>query len=174
MPSNAKIELKNRYLSLLEGHSDFLLTRYQGATVEVLSELRASLREFGLRYHVVKNRILLKAFEDFYGKEISLDYSVLVEPIGVIFPGDVLLATTKKIDQISKKHEMLSVFGGVLEGRYFSETEVDFVLSLPTREEAFATIGASLNSPAIKIAGIMQNIVASLARGITSVGDKEE
>ena len=46
------------------------------------------------------------------------------------------------------------------------------IASLPSKDELLGIIGRGLNAPAQKIATGMNEIIASLARGIKAIGEK--
>jgi large subunit ribosomal protein L10 len=59
-----------------------------------------------------------------------------------------------------------------MDGQYLKASEVKAIETLPSREELLTVIGRGLNTPATKIAVGMKEVIASLARGIKAVGEK--
>ena len=61
---------------------------------------------------------------------------------------------------------------GVMESSFYDVKAVESLANLPSKEQLLATIAAGLNSPATKIAIGIKEVMASLARAIKAVGEK--
>lgn len=171
MPAAEKIELKEAYAQILEDKPNFILTRYSGLDVGQMTDLRAKLREKGVEYRVVKNNVFRLAVLD-RGEVKGMPENPFTGPIGVAFAGDDLPIAAKVLKDYAKDEEKFSLVAGVMEAHFYDESKVGTLASLPTREELLAKLAASLNGPATEMAGLLNNIMASLARAIKAVGEK--
>lgn len=172
MPSLKNKELIEKYNGYLQESSNFLMARYSGLSVSEITNLRAKLHEQGLKFTVIKNNIFklaLQAREDL--EDFPYD-STLQGPIGVVFAGEDVPAAAKTLKDYSKENEKFQIMSGVMESKFYDEKGVEALAGLPSKEELLATLAASLNSPATKMAGVMNNIMGSLARAIKAVGEK--
>ena len=172
MPSNKKIELKEQYSELLSENPDFIMTRFSGLNVEKMTELRRQLGEKNAPYRVIKNNIFKIALEerkDIQGFPVD---ETFVGPLGVVFIKEDVPSVAKVLKKFAEDNEAMSLVSGVMESNYYDAKGVAAIASLPSREESLATLASALNSPARNIAGLMNQIMSSLARAIQAVGDK--
>ncbi|MBS0618605.1 MAG: 50S ribosomal protein L10 [Spirochaetes bacterium] len=172
MPSLEKDTLKNEYAAILKERPNFIVTHYQGLDVVAISSLRKKLREAGAKYTVVKNNVFSIALkESGVAKDFPYD-STLKGPNAIAFVNSDVPAVAKVLRDFSKDNEKLRVTAGVMDSAFFDAKAVRAIADLPSREQILAQLAAMLNSPATKIAGTLNNIMASLARGINSVAKK--
>ncbi|MBN8222672.1 MAG: 50S ribosomal protein L10 [Spirochaetes bacterium] len=172
MPSAEKTTLKEEYSAVLKNHPNFIVTQYQGLDVVAISNLRKKLREAGAKYTVVKNNVFSLALkESGVAKDFPYD-STLKGPNAIAFTGADVPAVAKVLRDFAKENEKLVLTAGVMESTYFDAKGVKAIADLPSKEQILAQLAAMLNSPATKIAGTLNNVIASLARGIKSVAEK--
>lgn len=172
MPAAEKTHLKDEYAALLKSHPNFIITQYQGLNVAEISALRKKLREAGGAYTVVKNNVFSIALkESGVAKDFPYD-STLKGPNAIAFASDDVPAVAKVLRDFSKDNEKLKITAAVMESTYYDAKGVATIADLPSREQVLAQLAAMLNAPATKIAGTLNNIIASLARGIKSVAEK--
>ncbi|MFZ5627810.1 MAG: 50S ribosomal protein L10 [Spirochaetota bacterium] len=172
MPSAEKTELKDEYASILKSKPNFIVTQYQGLDVAQISTLRKKLREAGGSYTVVKNNVFSLALKE-SGVVQDFPYdSTLKGPNAIAFASDDVPAVAKVLRDFGKENDKLKITAAVMESTYYDAKGVATIADLPSREQVLAQLAAMLNSPATKIAGTLNNIIASLARGIRSVAEK--
>lgn len=172
MPSALKTSLKDEYAGVLKAHPNFIVTQYQGLDVAAITGLRKKLREAGASYTVVKNNVFSIALkESGIAKEFPYD-STLKGPNAIVFTNGDLPGAAKVVRDFAKDNAKLTICAGVMESIYFDAAGVKAIADLPSKDQILAQLAAMLNSPATKIAGTLNNIMASLARGIKSVAEK--
>lgn len=172
MPSADKTTLKDEYAAALKNAPNFIVTQYQGLDVVAISALRKKLREAGAKYTVVKNNVFSIALkESGVAKDFPYD-STLKGPNAIAFAGQDVPAVAKVLRDFAKDNDKLILTAGVMESTYFDAKGVKAIADLPSKEQILAQIAAMLNSPATKIAGTLNNVIASLARGIKSVAEQ--
>lgn len=170
MPSVKKQELKESYNNILEEYPDFILTRYSGLDVEHVTDLRRKLTEKNVSYKVIKNNIFLLSLKEKSGvKDFPEE---LKGPLAVAFTKENLPSVAKVLKDYSKENEHLQIVSGVMEDNYYDAKGVEAIASLPPKEESLAKFAAALNGPTTQIAGLMNQIMSSLARAIQAVGEK--
>jgi len=172
MPSAEKIALKSTYDALLKERSDFILTRYSGLDVAQLTSLRKKLSDKGVKYTVVKNNVFRVSLESSgLVKDFPYD-STLKGPLAIAFVKSDLPVVAKVLKDFSKENEKFQITAGVMEAAYYDKNGVSAIAELPSKEQILAQIAAMVNSPATKIAGVLNNVMASLARGIRAAAEK--
>ncbi|RME88576.1 MAG: 50S ribosomal protein L10, partial [Candidatus Hydrogenedentota bacterium] len=156
----------------LEEKPDFIMTRYTGLSVADITDLRKKLREHGVEYKVIKNKIFqlsLKEKEKYKDLEVAqnLTGAIAVAMVDKDFP-----AVAKVLKEYGKENEHVSLVGGVMDATYYDAEQVSQMAELPSKEQSLAMLASLLNAPATNIAGMMNQIMSSLARAIKAVGEK--
>lgn len=172
MASAQKTTLREEYAGILKSYPNFIVTQYQGLDVATLTSLRKKLRDAGGKYTVVKNNVFSLALkESGVAKDFPYD-STLKGPNAIAFVKGDVPAVAKVLRDFAKDNEKLVLTAGVMESTFFDAKGVKAIADLPSKEQILAQIASLINAPATRIAGGLSNVMASLARGIKSVAEK--
>ena len=148
-------EQKKQYISDMtnqfEKSEAVIVTHYQGLTMNQLDDLRARMREHGIKFKITNNRITKLALEKTRCKDLSNLFS---GPTAVALSEDAIISA-KILTNISKENENLKILGGIMGSDILDVAGVKNVASLPSLDEARAKIVGILRSPAQKIASIL-------------------
>ena len=128
-----------------------LVTHYQGLTVKQLDDLRAKMREHGIKFQITKNRITKIALENSKCKDLA---NLFTGPTAVAMSNDAI-SSAKILTNFSKDNKNLKILGGIMGKDILDVEGIKNVATLPTLEEARAKIVGILTSPAQKIASIL-------------------
>lgn len=165
-------DLKQR----LEADNNFILVAYSGLSVKAMEDLRKKLREQNSGMKVIKNNLFLRAVNE-SGVHNKPDLPSKTEykgPMAAIFGGENLPSIAKICKEFKKTNESFAIKGGYFSGQVLSSTDVESIAGLPSREEMLAIIARGINTPATQIASGMNQIIASLARAIQAVAEKNQ
>ena len=148
-------EQKNQYISDMtnqfEKSEAVIVTHYQGLTINQLDDLRAKMREHGIKFKITNNRITKLALEKTRCKDLS---NLFTGPTAVALSEDAI-TTAKILTNFSKENENLKILGGIMGADILDVAGVKNVATLPSLDEARAKIVGILRSPAQKIASIL-------------------
>ena len=148
-------EQKKLYISEMtnqfEKSEAVIVTHYQGLTMNQLDDLRAKMREHGIKFKITNNRITKLALEKTRCKELSNLFS---GPTAVALSKDEI-TSAKILTNFSKENENLKILGGIMGSDILDVAGVKNVATLPSLDEARAKIVGILRSPAQKIASIL-------------------
>lgn len=136
-----------------------------GLTMLQADELRKQAKESGVEVFIAKKTILTLAAQA-AGIE-NLDPKDLKGSILTATAQDEVSAA-KIVKDFAKAKQSLTILAGVLEGQGISADEVNKLASLPTKEQLYAHLAATLNAP---ISGFVQVLAGNL-RGLVTVLDK--
>jgi len=131
--------------------SSVFVTHYQGLTVNQIDELRAEMRNHGILFKITKNRITKLALEGSKFKKLE---NLFTGPTAVAFSEDAI-TSAKILTKFAKKNPSLKIIGGIMEDEPLSIEEVEKIATLPTLNEARASIVGILTAPAQKIMSIL-------------------
>jgi len=159
--------------SLNKGFADInllVVTRQSGLTVAEVSDLRRKVRAAGASYKVSKNRLTRLALEGTAFKDIG---SLLTGPTAIAASKDPV-AAAKAVSAYAKDNVKLTIVGGSLNGQTLDADGVKELASLPSLDELRAKLLAILQTPATRIAGVVQAPAGQLARVLSAYGSKDD
>jgi len=174
MPSAVKHEQLSELKSILSERGNFVVTTYSGLNVEQILALRAKVRDSQSSVKVIKNNLFKIALKDspVHSKFADSFESELKGPVAVTFIGGEFTTAAKALVEFAKTNDKVVIKSGVMDGQFLSGNEVKDIATLPSRDELLAIIARGINTPATQIASGMNQIIASLARAIKAVGEK--
>ncbi|QIZ20255.1 50S ribosomal protein L10 [Candidatus Pelagibacter giovannonii] len=148
-------EQKTKYISEMEAqfqnNEAVMVTHYQGLTMSQLDELRAEMREHGIKFTITKNRITKIALEKTKCKELS---NLFTGATAVAFSNDAIISA-RILSKFAKTNESLKLLGGIMGNEVLDQAAVQNVANLPTLDEARANIVGILATPASKLVSIL-------------------
>ena len=148
-------EQKKSYITEMEAqfqnNEAIMVTHYQGLTMSQLDELRAQMREHGIKFTITKNRITKIALEKTKCKELS---SLFTGATAVAFSDDAIMSA-RILSKFAKTNENLKLLGGIMGEEVLDQAAVKNVANLPTLDEARANIVGILATPASKFVSIL-------------------
>ncbi|HEX5936315.1 MAG TPA: 50S ribosomal protein L10 [Actinomycetota bacterium] len=153
MPSTQKIERVAELKEQIEGSAALLLTEYRGLTVSEITELRASLRESGARFAVIKNTLMRRALEDTDASDLG---SLVDGPSAVAFVQEDPVAAAKSVTNAAKRFPTFVLKGGFVEGRLLSADEAKSLADLESREVMLSKLAGMMKSEMSRAAATLQ------------------
>jgi len=165
--AKTKVQKKETVASLASGLKNAksaVFANFQGLTVSEMEELRKSCRENDVDVLVAKKTLVKKAFTDAGLGE--LDTKAFEGGVATFIGKEDEVASAKTLNDFAKKHDVVKIFGGILEGKFIEEAMVKNLASLPSKEELLAKLVGSLNAPVSgfvnALAGNLRNLVGVL------------
>ena len=148
-------EQKKNYIREMETqfqkNDAVLVTHYQGLTMSQLDELRAQMREHGIKFKITKNRITKLAIEKTKCKDLA---NLFTGATAVAFSNDAIISA-RILSKFAKNNENLKLLGGVMGSDVLDQAGLQNVANLPTLDEARAKIVGILATPASKLVSIL-------------------
>jgi len=139
---------------------NLFVAQFQGMTVAQDTELRQKIRGTQSKYRVVKNTLAKKAAE-----------GTAVEGVAKSFDGSTAIAynandpvsLAKALTAYAKANPLFVFKAGIVEGRVINLAEIANVASMPSKEEIIAKLLFLINSPAQRLAIVMNGVARNLA-----------
>jgi large subunit ribosomal protein L10 len=148
-----------------------VLADYKGISVENDTKLRRELREAGVRYSVIKNSILRRAFEKagITGLEDVLAGSsaLAVSESDYTAPAKILskyAASTRGAYKLK---------AGFIDGLAIDAKSVDELARLPSREELVAKVLGGMNAPISGFVHVLNANLTGLVVALNAVAEKK-
>lgn len=148
-----------------------VITEYKGYTVEEITKLRRALQKEGGDYMVTKNTLTKVAIK---GTEYESMADLMKGPIAIAFGYEDQVSPAKIVSNFIKTSKKGEILGAVLDGNLLSADEAKALANLPSKEELYAKMLGSINSPATGITLGINAVMASLTRAMAAVRDQKE
>lgn len=157
----------------LNQSTNFYLADTSELNSEKTSELRRLCYSRNVRLVVVKNTLLQKAMEN-AGKDYNELYDILKGPTSVMF-SDAGNAPAKLIKDFRKKTERPILKGAYIEEAvYIGDDQLDFLISIKSKNELIADLIALLQSPAKNVIGALQSGGQKLSGVLQTLSERSE
>jgi len=141
-----------------------VFANFQGLTVEESQDLRSKCREQGIDVLAAKKTLVKQACDDL--KLEGANPASFQGGVAAFMATEEETSAARVVNTFAKDHDIVEIFGGILEGKYISGDEVKFLANLPTREELLAKVVGSINAPVSgfvnALAGNLRNLVGVL------------
>jgi large subunit ribosomal protein L10 len=134
---------------------------YRGLTVAEMTKLRVAAREAGVYMRVVKNTLARRAIE---GTSFECMKGSLKGPLVLAFSREDPGAAARIVKGFAKEHEKLVTVALSIGGELYPAADIDRLASLPTLEEARASLLRVLNAPLTQLVRTLAEPAAMLAR----------
>ncbi|WRS26147.1 50S ribosomal protein L10 [Oscillospiraceae bacterium MB08-C2-2] len=148
-----------------------ILVDYKGINVADDTKLRKELREAGVEYTVIKNKLLKRALE-------NADFGDLT---GVL-AGTTALAThetdaviaAKILSKFAEnKKNFFNLKAGFVEGKALDSAGVEQLANLPSREELVAQTLRGLNAPISGLVNVLNGNIRGLVVALNQIAEKQ-
>ena len=161
MPTDAKRETVADLADRIKRSTIAIATDFSGLGVNQLTELRRQLREAGVEYRVVKNRLAARAATEAGVERFS---ELLEGATGIVFGYGEPEAAAKAVDQYVKQtRSSLRIRNGIIQGEVLSAAQINAIAVLPTKAELLARLLAQLNAPATGLVHVLTGPIRGLA-----------
>lgn len=147
-----------------------VVTEYKGYSVEEITNLRRNLQKEGGDYTVTKNTLAKIAIK---GTEFEALADLCKGPVAIAFGFEDQVSPAKIVSKFIKDSKKGEILGAVLDGKVLSVEEIKALANLPSKEELYAKMLGSINSPASGIVGSINAVMASLTRAVAAVRDQK-
>jgi large subunit ribosomal protein L10 len=140
--------------------STVILSTFQGITVEQDSKMRREVEAAGGNYQVLKNRVAQHAMEGTPAGDLLKN---LKGTNSIAYTKTDPVALAKILTKVAKDVPAFQFRAGWVEGRVISIQEIKQLAELPSKEELISKVMFMLNSPAQRLATVMNAVPRNLA-----------
>ncbi|WP_346895000.1 50S ribosomal protein L10 [uncultured Roseibium sp.] len=147
-----------------------VVAHYAGLSVAQMTALRASVREAGGSVKVAKNRLVKLALQ---GTELEHISDLFSGPTLIAYSEDPV-AAPKAVANFAKAHEQLVILGGALGSTNLNPEGVKSLATMPSLDELRAKLVGMIQTPATRIAQVVNAPAGQLARVFGAYAKKDE
>jgi large subunit ribosomal protein L10 len=161
MPTEAKEAAVADLAERIKRSTIAIATDFSGLTVNQITLLRKQLRDSGVEYRVVKNRIATIAAEQ---AGVAPFKDILEGSTGVVFGYDDVVTAAKAVsDYVRETRVDLKIRNGVMNGEPLSEQQVSALAALPPRDQLVAKLLGQMNAPITGLVTVLNGPIRGLA-----------
>ncbi len=139
-----------------------VFANFQGLKVSEMEELRAQCREQNITCIATKKTLVKKALSE---NGLDVDTKVYKGGVAAFFGNEDEVAPAQIVAKYAKDHDVITIFGGLLEGVYIDASKVIDLSKLPNKQQLLGQLVGTLNAP---ISGFV-NVLAGNLRGLVTV-----
>lgn len=143
----------------------------RGVNVTDMTALRKLARENQVDLRVVRNTLARRAFT---GTEFECVADALVGPSLFGFSMEDPGAAARIFKDFAKANDKFEVKVLAVGGTQLPASDIDVLAKLPTREQALATLAATLIAPVTKLARTFNEVPAKVTRVVAAVRDQKQ
>ena len=159
----------------LRASDTLIVADYRGLSMPEIDGVRTEVLKHGARFTVVKNTLTKRAAEEAGVPELV---ELLDGPTAIAFVGEGdMVGVAKALSDTARQTKILSVRGGILQGKPMSADQVRDLASLPPadvlRGQVLGAIVAPLNAIAGLINAPLQDFVGLIDARIDQLGGEE-
>jgi large subunit ribosomal protein L10 len=158
--SSEKKEFVQKLKDELDSSSSVIVAHYSGLTVAESQELRSEMRNNGAKFKVTKNRLAKLAIEQTQFKDMT---DLFTGPTAIAYSDDPV-APAKVAVNFDKKYEKFKIIGGGYDGEKINLDKINFLATLPSMDQLRGKIVGLISAPAQKVASLIKEPSAQLAR----------
>ena len=154
---NAKVKMM---ATELEHSTSAIIGSFKGLTASKDFELRKVIREAGGNYHVIKNKLAAKSAE---GTKVEAALQGLKGVSSVAYTSGDPVALAKVLSTWVKDNAEFTFKLGIVDGKVINVSEIQALATLPGKEELFSKLLFLIQSPAQRLATVINATGRNLA-----------
>ena len=156
----SKTEKVKKLAAELEHSTSAIIGTFKGLTASKDFELRKTVRGAGGSYHVVKNKLAARAGE---GTKIENALKGLKGVSSVAYTSGDPVALAKALSTWVKDNAEFTFKLGIIDGKVIDVREIGELATMPGKEELFSKLLFLINSPAQRLATVINATGRDLA-----------
>ena len=149
-----------------------VVTEYRGLSVDEITQLRRALQKVNGDYTVAKNTLAKIALKDssFAGMEEALD-----GPVAIAFGYEDQAVPVKVLSKFCKETKKdVPIMAAMIDGKLLNASDAKKLADIPSKEELYAKILGSINSPAAGIVNSVNGVMRQLVCAMEAVRKQKE
>ncbi len=166
-----KSENVQKLAAELETSTSAIVGTFTGLTASKDFDLRKAIRGAGGNYHVVKNKLAARAAQ---GSRIEAALQGLKGVSSVAYTSGDPVALAKALSTWVKDNAEFTFKLGIIDGKVISVEEIGALATMPGKEELFSKLLFLINSPAQRLATVINATGRDLAVVINQAVEKEK
>lgn len=136
-----------------------IMTDFGSMNVEKAQNLRIKLRDVDAEFHVVKNRLFKHLAEDLGGPQLK---EGLTGRTAMVTGTGEVTDVARVLRDFIKTNNVPTLKMGALEGAFLSETDLNALADMPSKDQMRARLVGTLAAPMSQTVGVLNAKLSSL------------
>ena len=170
MPTQAKQAAVAELVELFRETDTTIVSDHRGLSVADLAKVRRELREKGISYRIIKNRLAKIAAEQADRPELL---PLLLGPSALAYGAADESALAKGFIEATRSFGV-QVRGGAIRGETMDTASITTLASLPNRATLLAQLAGGMAAPLSTMAGLMAAPLRDLGYGLAQLREQRE
>jgi large subunit ribosomal protein L10 len=170
MPTEAKRAAVAELKEQLSSSNATIVADYRGLSVSDLGAIRRNLREQGVSYHVVKNRLARIAAEEAGRGELG---ELLDGPSGLATGGEDEVVLARTFLEAVRPYRTVVVRGAIIGQKRIDGDAVTRLSRLPARDVLLAQLAGGMAAPLAGLASLFAAPLRNLGYGLQQLADSK-
>lgn len=179
-PHKVKTLMRGEIEKRFKGIDGGVVVTYNGLNSEQTYDLRKKLQDKGIKFHIVKNSVAVRAFKTLGYEEAKLT-KVINGPVGIVYassPATGMIAAAKAIYDFRGANKGLDkvilIKGGFFKGDVLNEQDIKALKDLPSREVLLGMVAGAFQAPIQGLANCFYQSISNFAGAIAAVETKKK
>lgn len=148
------------------------LVGVQGLTVNKVQKFRRRIRQEGGQVNVVKNTLLRVAVDGLSGVQNLAPH--FEQQIAVVFAFKEPTAVARAIYDTAKEDEQFKIVAGYLEGSVMNADKVEYLATLPSKEQLVAKVCGGLKAPIANHVIVLKQLLSQFVWVVKQASEKPQ
>lgn len=173
MPKS-KLQKKETVGALSEGLKQakaVVFANFQGLTVAKTEELRKNSRKENVDVLAAKKTLVKRALDE--AGITGVDPMVFQGGVATFLAKGDEISAAKVVNTFAKTNDVVTIYGGILEGKFIDAAGVKALAALPGRQELLSKMVGSLNAPISGFANVCAGTIRGLLNVLNAYKDKK-
>ncbi len=170
MPKQEKIDAVAELKARIEANQVVVLTKYIGIKAGQVSTLRKKLRDSNVQMKVYKNTLAARVLDEL---NLSAAAKFMDGPTAWTFSNDPA-APPKVLKEFGKDVPLVSMVGGILDGKVLNATQLEALASLPSRDVLLGQVVGTIAAPLRNFVGALSALPRNLVNVLDQVKRQKE
>jgi len=147
------------------------LVDYRGLSVKEIQSLRKKIKNLDSGFKVVKNRLIIKHFEN---EKKEQGREIFSGPTAIAYSDEKIVEVAKVLVDFQKESKKISIKSGFIEDKFVSSDEIVSVSKLPGRDQLMAQMVLSMAYPIKKMGMALSSPLKTMLVLMKNLKDKKE
>jgi large subunit ribosomal protein L10 len=156
--------------SELSSAKGVVFANFQGLKVKESEELRKLCRAENIVYAATKKTLLARVLKD---AGIDTDANSFSGGVAAVFAKSDEVSAARVVADFAKTHNVVTIFGGVLEGKFITDKSVKSLAKLPSKQQLLGQLVGTLNAPVSGFVNVLAGNLRGLVNVLNAVKDKQ-
>ena len=150
--------------------SSAIVADYRGLTVSEMNDVRSKLRAADVELRVTKNTMARIAIK---GTDSEALTESLAGPTAIAFSYEDPVAGARILKKLADEYESLGLKGGILGDKFLTESDINALSKLPTKEILLAQLMSVMNGPMSGFVNVLSGNTRQLVQVLAAIRDQK-